>query len=239
MRTIKFIASAYPKEHQIEAFTWSGRLDESGKLWFDLHLKTQDYYRSEGEEYSEEEEEELEDDTPYTSLVEWQSKSVWDNYHQCILSSVYWSDEKGILLCDKGESFRFDALHNKVFSLDALPLSDDKIESDLAFGIYLLGHDLCANHRLVFTPLDQGTWDIKWEGNIALAYGGFYEYIHEFQAHITDAVFEGFYFPTSWSIEEATTRFKAVLADFENYEFLDRNPKSNKREYKLMLLKNS
>lgn len=232
MRTIKFIDSAYPKTHLLEEFTWSGRLDDFGRLWFDLHLKSQDYYLSEGEDYIDDEDD---DDSENTSINQWQSAIVWDNYHQCTISSAYWSNDRGILLTEGEERFNFDSVNNKQFLLDTLPLSDDKLESDLAFEIYLHGHDLCANHNLVFTKLDNGLFDIKWNGMVALAYSGFYEFIHEFNAHIPDAIFDGFYFPTTWSLDEASERFKKVLTNFEKYEFVDLNPKSNKREYKLML----
>lgn len=235
MRTITFIDSAYPKAHQLEAFSWSGRLDEAGKLWFDLHLKSQDYYRSEGEEYIEEEEEDDDDDTIYDSWNSWQSKIVWDNYHQCTISSSYWSDEQGICIGDEANPFCFSALQDRVFHLDTLPLSEEETEQEVAFGIYLLGHDWCANHRLAFKALNNGSYDIHWSGKIALAYGGFYDYLHDFQAHITDATFDGFYFPTSWTLEEATDRFKKVLHSIEPYTFVDLNPKSHKREYKLAL----
>ncbi|MGG5577556.1 hypothetical protein ACPDHL_09465 [Myroides sp. C15-4] len=236
MRTITFIDSAYPKAHQLEAFIWSGRLDEAGTLWFDLHLKSQYYYRSEGEEYIEEEEEEEGEDTVYDSWNSWQSKIVWDNYHQCTLSSSYWSDEEGICIGDEEHPFDFRELQDRVFTLDTLPLPADWTEEDAAFGIYLLGHDWCANHNLQFTALANGLYDIQWKGKIALAYGGFYEYLHDFEARITDATFDGFYFPTAWSLEEATDRFKKVLRSFEQYTFVDLNPKSHKREYKLALL---
>lgn len=233
MRTITFVDSAYPKPHGLEEFVWSGRLDESGKLWFDLHLKSNGYYKSEGEDYIDDDEEE--DDDEYTSMAEWQSRIVWDNYHQCILSSTYWSDEKGILLSEGEKPFSFSSLEGKQFTLDPLPLSDETTEEELAFSIYLLGHDVCANHRLVFTAVNNGVYDIKWSGTVALTYGGFYDYIHEFNTHIPDATFDGFYYPKTWTVEEATVRFKKILADFDQYEFVDINPKSNKREYKLML----
>lgn len=232
MRTITFVDSAYPKPHGLEEFVWSGRLDESGRLWFDLHLKSNSYYKSEGEDYLDDDQDD--DDDEYTSMAQWQSAIVWDNYHQCILSSTYWSDEGGILLSDGDESFSFSSLVNKEFVLNPLPLSDEMMESDFAFGIYLLGHDLSANHRITFTSLDNGLYDIKWDGTVALTYSGFDEFIHEFKAHIQDAKFDGFYFPKSWSIEEATPHFKKVLSDFDQYEFVDINPKSNKQEYKLI-----
>ena len=235
MSTITFIDSAYPKPHQLEEFVWAGRLDESGKLWFDLHLKSKYYYLSEGEEYLEDEEEDFDDAAEYTSMSEWQSRIVWDNYHQCALSSTYWSDEGGILLCKEGEKFSFSTLLDKEFVLNPLPLADDTLIEDLAFGIYLLGHDLAANHRIRFTQTASQVYTINWKGTVALAYAGFNDFIHEFDANITEVKFDGFNFPKTWTLQEATANFKKVLNDFDNYEFVDLNPKSNKREYKLML----
>ena len=63
------------------------------------------------------------------------------------------------------------------------------------------------------------------------------EFLHDFKAQIFNAEFEGFHYPKTWSVEKATEIFKARIAHFEAYEFVDLNPKSNKREYKLDKLK--
>lgn len=41
---IFFIGNPYPLGHVIKEFGWSGRLDEDGEIYFDFHLKTDDYY---------------------------------------------------------------------------------------------------------------------------------------------------------------------------------------------------
>ncbi|RLJ33221.1 hypothetical protein CLU97_2699 [Chryseobacterium sp. 7] len=40
---IYFIDNPYPNGHAIETFSWSGRIDEYGFIWFDFHLKTENY----------------------------------------------------------------------------------------------------------------------------------------------------------------------------------------------------
>ena len=70
---------------------------------------------------------------------------------------------------------------------------------------------------------------------VALTYRGFYDYIHEFKASLPKSKFKGFHFPTTWTLEEAKKRFEKVLINIDLYEFIDINPKSNKREYKLIL----
>ncbi|MCC9043512.1 hypothetical protein LNQ81_12600 [Myroides sp. M-43] len=231
MREIRFIDSAYPDAHNIKEFSWFGRIDQDYKLWFDLHLKTDDYY---SKEEDMEDEQEDEDQEEYTSDAQWKSKIVWDNYHCCTMSSSYWSDDQGILLSDAENKFSFSEIDSQVFELDKLPLADDVEYDDLAFGIYLLGHDTCANHTIQFTHLGNGEFSIKWTGNVALTYGGFYDFDHCFEASIENVCFEGFHYPQQWTQDQALANFSKVLVDIENWEFVDLNPKSFKREYKLM-----
>ena len=51
---IYFIDNPYPDGHKIETFSWSGRIDESGFIWFDFHLKTENYYANDDEKSEEE-----------------------------------------------------------------------------------------------------------------------------------------------------------------------------------------
>ncbi|MDR0228703.1 MAG: hypothetical protein LBI72_06520 [Flavobacteriaceae bacterium] len=233
MKTITFKESAYPKPHQLEEFIWSGRLDKDGKLWFDLHLKSKDYYLSEGEDYPEDDD--FEDDGDYSSTGNWKATIVWDNYHSCILSSKYWSEEKGILLSNGDELFDFDKLGNRLFTLDPLPEAKEREDEDTSFNIYLLGHDTCVNHKIQFTIQKEQLYHIQWTGIIALTYGGFSEFIHEFEVDASEVSFEGFSYPQEWNQEEALQHFKKVLKNIESFHFVDLNPKSFKREYKLML----
>lgn len=224
-QTITFIDGAYPEPHNLEEFTWSGRLDDHGQLWFDLHLISEDYDANEPDDTEEDENEDN------TSLAHWQSKSLWNNFHKCTLSSTYWSDEKGFLVGDQHNPFDFQALHGKTFRLDT---ECSLIDDESAFSIYLAGHDACANHVITFNQDTNDHFHILWQGDIALFYTGFTEFIHQFKADLSHVHFDGFYFPEDWDLDKATTEFKKVLKDMENYEFVVINPKHNFPHYKLM-----
>jgi hypothetical protein len=224
---IYFLNNPYPSGHKIVTFNWSGRIDEDGFIWFDFHLKTEDYYANDDPDGDEEDED----------VSDWDSKGVWGNYHTCTLSSTYWGEERGIRINNPDEKLDFDAVvKNALFSND-LPSEQDFDDDDLAFNIYLLGHDSCADHEIRFLKTDNNQYDITWTGKIALTYAGDVEFSHDFKAEIFSAEFEGFHYPKTWSVEKATEVFKAKLVNFEAYEFVDLNPKSNKREYKLNKIK--
>ncbi|MBI6338340.1 hypothetical protein [Proteus sp. PR00224] len=240
VRTITFIDSAYPKSHKITEFVWSGRLDKHGQLWFDLHLRSADYYLSEGEDYLDDiDEDESDDEEEYTSLAHWQAPIVWDNYHCCTLSSTYWSDDQGILLSTGNTPFDFDNFITHQFNVDIAPQIDsdtDEYEERAevpAFSIYLLGHDACKNHQIHFQRQQDNTYHINWSGKIALFYAGFDEFIHQFSAQLENIPFDGFYFPKSWDLDKAALEFKKVLSHFEHYEFVLINPKSQIKQWKL------
>lgn len=224
---IYFLGNPYPNGHTLEEFKWSGRIEEDESIWFDFHLKTDNYYAEDDDgddDDGDDEEEEFKSD--------WNSKGVWGNFHQCIMSSTYWGDY-GIKISKTSRKAVFndlikDALLADTFSLDA----DDFDYDELAFGIYLLGHDTCANHSIKITPKAQNTYDIEWSGKIALTYSGANEFSHAFKLLLQNVEFDGFHYPKSWSVEKATDFFKTNFEDFEEYEFVDLNPKSNKREYK-------
>lgn len=224
-QTITFIDSAYPEPHNLRELNWSGRLDNHGILWFDLHLISEDYYANEPDRDDEE------DDDDYTSLAYWQSKPLWNNYHNCILSSTHWSDEQGFMIGDIHHPFDFSELSEKVFHIDSEPSLESE---ECAFSIYLAGHDACANHEIMFQQQSNGSFHILWKGEIALFYSGFTEFSHKFSANLYDVPFDGFYFPTDWSLEKATIEFKKVLRDFEYYEFVVINPKHHCPQYKLV-----
>ncbi|MCK9782426.1 MULTISPECIES: hypothetical protein [Enterobacterales] len=240
LRTITFIDSAYPKPHTIKEFVWSGRLDKNGQLWFDLHLRSADYYLSEGKDYCADSDDEGSDDQQeYTSLAHWQDQIVWDNYHCCTLSSTYWSDDQGILLNTGNAPFDFDNFVTHQFNVDIAPQihsdedEDEEYAEIPAFSLYLLGHDECTKHQITFQRQSNNTFHIDWTGKIALTYAGFDEFIHQFIARLENISFDGFYFPKSWDLDKATVEFKKVLSHFEHYEFTLINPKSQIKQWKL------
>ncbi|MTG98432.1 MULTISPECIES: hypothetical protein [Myroides] len=219
-REIVFKDSAYPEPHQLKEFVWSGRMDLEGRLWFDLHLKSKDYYDSEENTDEEDDYEEEDFDGPYTSELHWKSKIVWDNYHQCILSSTYWSDEQGILLSDGSKKVDLFDKDEFGFQLDVLPLAEDFYESEPSFSIYLLGHDQCANHNITFSKQHDKKYTIHWKGQIALTYGGFEEFDHAFSIVAESISFIGFTYPEDWSRKEAEEKFSKVLTHFDQFEFV-------------------
>lgn len=224
---IYFTDNPYPNGHAIESFIWSGRIDTYGFISFDFHLKTEDYDANDDENIEEEDED----------MSDWDSKTVWKNYHACTLSSNYWGEKRGIKMNVPGEKLNFDEIvKNDIFS-NNLSSGKDLDDEDLDFSIYLLGHDSCADHQIRFLKKDNNEYDIIWTGKIALGYSGENEFCHDFKAQIFNVKFDGFHYPQTWTIEEATEIFKANLTNFEEYEFVDLNPKSNKREYKLCKLK--
>jgi hypothetical protein len=220
---IYFKGNPYPKGHKIKRFVWSGRLDENEQLWFDFHLETDDYY-------AEDDTEDDEDDDEVDS--NWEAKAVWENYHSCIISSTEWQSQ-GIEIDTTKGKFDFASLLLAELTVDPLPIADDLDFDDLSFQISLLGHDSCAGHQIKFSKNDSGNYNIEWRGKIALTYSGEDEFKYDFIALIQDVKFDGFHFPQKLGLEKAKQVFDKKLKAIESYEFVDLNPKSNKREYKL------
>lgn len=126
---IYFTDNPYPNGHKIETFSWNGRIDEYGFIWFDFHLKTENYYANDDENNEEEDED----------LSDWDSKIVWGSYHACTLSSNYWGEQRGIRINNLDEKLDFDAVvKNDLFSND-LPSGNHFDDDNLAFNMYLLG----------------------------------------------------------------------------------------------------
>jgi hypothetical protein len=221
---IYFKDNPYPGGHRINKFVWSGRLDEAERLWFDFHLQTDDYYAEDDTEENDEEEE-----------SDWKAKTVWGNYHNCILSSTQWG-KGGVLLPEGNEGFDLPGLQQLELTADLLPLDPDLDDEDLAFHIYLLGHDSCADHRIRLSRNADATFRIEWTGRIALTYAGEEEFDHSFSALIENAVFDGFYLPQQMEVERAMEAFGRRVKNREAYQLTDLNPKSNRREYKLQLM---
>jgi hypothetical protein len=232
---IFFQDNPYPLGHEIIEFVWSGRLDEDGEFYFDFHLKTEDYYAGDPITEDEPTEEELDAD-------DWHSKIVWGNYHACTMSSTFWGSD-GIMIDKSKPKFNFANWPNT--SLTADTLTPDALNSnlvmpadlewdDLALNIYLLGHDACANHQIDITQTS-ATFNIAWTGKIALAYAGEDEFKYDFNANISEVKFDGFDYPQTLSQAQARENFAKIIANLDDFEFVDLNPKSNKREYKFAL----
>jgi hypothetical protein len=179
---IHFIGNPWPEGHPIVEFAWTAR-HEDGRIWFDLHLRSADYYA--------EREIDSDDDNDVERDSAWESPGVWGNYHRCTLSSTFWGGENGFQVCAANE-YSPAWLHGRVFTID--PVDTDMSEVDdldeLSFNIYLLGHDSVANHRIVFRRRGASDlFDIEWSGDIALTYAGDDALAHRFEARIHGVLF--------------------------------------------------
>jgi hypothetical protein len=221
---ILFEGNPFPNGHIIKEFIWSARLENDG-LYFDFHLQTGDYGAEDG--YDEPENYEPESD--------WKAKIAWQNFHKCTISSTEWHDG-GVKVADSNIKIDILNLSNKEFNADTPPIDMEEDYEERAFHIYLLGHDACADHKIVFkTKHPDNSYDIGWTGKIALAYIGEFELDHKFVANIQSAKFQGIYYNNTLSQSEAITELSKYVTDTDIFTFQDLNPKSNKREYKLIL----
>jgi hypothetical protein len=168
---IWFANNPWPEGHLIKEFQWTAEIRD-GLVWMSIHLESADYYS----------EREIDDDgVEYDS--DWQAPIVWANYHSCTMSCTEWH-HGGWAVCPV-EKFSLEFLNGYEASVDPLPDSAETDFDDLAFNIYLLGHDAVAGHKIRFTR--QGgsdRFEIEWSGKIANAYVGNYNYRHDFRAVI-------------------------------------------------------
>lgn len=72
-----------------------------------------------------------------------------------------------------------------------------------AFDVYLLGHDASAFHCIKLTKIEDATYQIQWNGKLAQAYVGDYEFRYDFHTVISSATFKGIDIPNELSDEEA------------------------------------
>ncbi|PAX99952.1 hypothetical protein CKO50_18030 [Pseudoalteromonas sp. HM-SA03] len=177
LNRICFKDNPWPEGHPIEEFIWSAKVVDD-HVWFDLHLKSADYY-------AEREIEDDDDSFKYPS--DWKAPIVWYNYHCCTLSSNYWHDG-GFRIC-RVEKYTPDILDGLEVLIDPNPDASSDIE-DCAFHIYLLGHDAVGKHRIRFDRIgDSMQFKITWLGAIALVYSGDYDFRHEFAAILAEVEF--------------------------------------------------
>ena len=175
--TIRFVGSPYPDGHAIRVFKWYAALYPNESVSFQLHLETEPYNKSKA--------------VSTNSSVDWTSPVVWNNYRACTISSIKW-DQQGFRVADSIEALEKLHLDGKTFRVDSNPAAVAKMEDDeFAFGIYLLGHDSCADHTITFHKNPNESFDIDWTGKIALSYSGQNEFDYEFEAHILNAIFDG------------------------------------------------
>jgi hypothetical protein len=211
---IFFKYNPYPLGHVIKEFVWSGHLDEVGQLWFDLHLKTDDYYTEDSKHA------EIWDDEEEQDKGDWDSKIVWGNYHNCTMSSTYWGSS-GILIDANAPKLNFTNWPVIQLIADTLPqdyiMPTDLEWDDLALNIYLLGHDACANHTINISQVDKNLFNINLLGKIALAYAGEDEFKYDFSANITDVKFDGFDYPQEMTQTQARKHFGKYIANSDDF----------------------
>jgi hypothetical protein len=177
---IRFPGNPWSEGHALTEFAWTVRTVD-GVVWCDLHLRSADYYA--------ERDIELDEDEDHDSS--WDAAGVWGNYHRCTLSSTFWDADRGFPLCAVGD-FTPDWLDGRTFEVDTIAggTLDDVELDDLAFHLYLLGHDSVANHRIGFQRVgDSDRFDIVWTGDIALTYAGDDALAHRFEARISAVPF--------------------------------------------------
>lgn len=229
---IFFKDNPYPLGHAIKAFVWSGHLDKNGQLWFDLHLKTDNYY-AEDPKHAE-----IWDDEQAQNKDDWHSKIVWGNYHSCTMSSTNWGSS-GILIDAKLGKLNFSHWPATRLIADTMPpdniMPADLEWDDLALNIYLLGHDACANHKIDIVQTGYNHFKINWVGKIALAYAGEDEFKYDFSANLRGVKFDGFDYLQTLTQTQAKEYFSMYINNIDDFEFVDLNPKNNIREYKFAL----
>lgn len=173
---IYFKGNPWPEGHPVKKFIWSAK-EINGEVWFDLHLESAKYYA----------EHPIEDDEEKDYPSDWAAPIVWSNYHSCILSSSYWGDSgfKVCAIADYTPAY-LDGLELRV-NPDPKAIND---WDDLAFGIYLLGHDAVAKHKIRFERINASTrFRIIWTGSIAQAYIGDYEFKYGFSTVLSSVEF--------------------------------------------------
>lgn len=176
MDRIYFKDNPWPEGHPIKEFVWSAK-EINGEVWFDLHLKSADYYA----------ERDIEDDEDADYPSDWAAPGVWGNYHACTLSSTFWGNS-GFKVCAKTD-YTPELLDGLELLVDPNPETLENWDQ-FAFHIYLLGHDAAARHRIRFERIgDTMQFRISWSGYIALAYVGHYEFKHPFSATVSSVTF--------------------------------------------------
>lgn len=202
---IWFPGNPWPDGHRVTDFLWAGRLDGSGRLWFDLRLETAGY----------DEEVDVPDSEADEDVPDWVAPIVWNNYHACTLGSA-WDDATGLLAATPERPFRLaDPAPQRLFA-DPLPIED--LDASPAFHVYLLGHDSVAGHTVTFTTEGPGRHRIDWTGRIALTYAGDEEFRYEFRAEIHDAGLAHIALPEGMPVGDCRRRIAHLLDVPERFE---------------------
>ncbi|AOW86738.1 MULTISPECIES: hypothetical protein [Streptomyces] len=202
---IWFLGNPWPDGHRIVEFEWDGWLDPDIGLRFTFELESADYNADDPPELEDDDD----GDDEWGSSFE-SSKVVWRNYHRCSIRPAM-----GFVVGTPDEPLDFEVLASRTFRVDRpedVAQLDD--EDDLAFHIYLLGHDSVADHHIRFpathAPFEFG---LEWVGRIALTYIGDEEFKHRFQVRVGRATFRGFQVPDELDDEAADRLLTACVRD--------------------------
>ncbi len=209
---IRFPGNPWPDGHAVTEFAWTARVERGTGIWFDLHLRTEDYDAADARSRRAP----VEEDEPGAS--DWESRIVWCNYGRCTLSSTFWAGSaRGFLVATDREPLDWRKLPGRVFLVDEPPVDVDGAARP-AFNVYLTGHDAAGGHRIAFRrEAGKRTFAIDWRGRIALAYGGATEYRHEFEASLTGIPFGGIELPNVADRQRAQDLVDPFVADLREF----------------------
>jgi hypothetical protein len=200
---IVFPGSPWPGGHAIAELAWTARLEPDTGLWFDLHLVSDPYPDVDTPEGDDEDADEGPD--------AWNEPFVWANYHRCTLSSTFWGHE-GFLAATA--SAPLDTTSPMEFTVDdyAGPQDEPDTDEEMAFGIYLLGHDNAAHHRIRLTPVTPTAVSLDWRGRIALRYvNSTAPFRHEFRATAAHVPLSKITYPAALTTAEAEALLATVV----------------------------
>lgn len=198
---IWFPGNPWPKGHAIKRAVWSGGVDADRGLVFDLDVATADYdAEGDGRDTGEE--------------ASWKAPGVWTNYNACSLSSTKWG-HRGIVVGTAKKKLAWSKLDGTTLRANRVKeLSAEMLEGndDLAFGIYLMGHDAVADHAIRFARTGT-TYTIDWKAKIALAYVGSYDLRYRMRTEISGLTFGGFKLEDGLTAKQGRALFDAAVVD--------------------------
>ena len=142
---------------------------------------------------------------------DWESKTVWNNYHSCNIDGV-------ILRATPGNPISLESLESSVHHIDPLPEALERfVEDELEFSIYLLGHDSVADHRIELGELSEAGYPMKWTGRIALSYSGEYDFDYAFALESTLKPLSRVWYPQEWDDAKAEEVLSDLMREAEKF----------------------
>lgn len=170
---IRFPGNPWPAGHNLRIIEMTVRGDEEGNLRLHFNLES-DEYDAEGPGAA-----------PRADTGPWGQAAEWIKHKNMIMSSLRW-DNAGFRLPSPRHSFDESKLDGMTLEADAAKsVKLDAAAESLAVGIYLLGQDLCAGHRVKLTRTALNEFDLHWTGSVALTWLGDKDFDHEFEIDAT------------------------------------------------------